>query len=127
MLRTAVSVSTFLVPIMQLIDTAQAAASASPADPTGLSEYFFTQGILGVLCVGLGFIAWKLWQKLEAERARCDSEREKHKLEIVAKDKLINELQEERLKEAREGYTFARSIQTTLDAFLVAMRQGSRA
>lgn len=103
---------------MNIVDVAQAAST--PADPTGLSEYFFSQGILGALCVALGFISLKLWNKIE-------SERQAHKAELKAKDDRIDALQEERLKEAREGYTFAKSIQTTLDAFLVAMRQGSKA
>lgn len=105
---------------MPFVDTAQAASQAAVDPANGLTEFFLSQGILGAICIALAYIAWTLWKKLDTERAA-------HKADIKAKDDRIDALQEERLKEAREGYTFAKSIQTTLDAFLVAMRQGSRA
>jgi hypothetical protein len=105
---------------MPLVDAAQAATQAATDPASGLTEFFLTQGVLGALCIAISYIAWTLWKKLDTERAAF-------KADLKAKDDRIDALQEERLKEAREGYTFARSIQTTLDAFLAAMRQGSRA
>jgi hypothetical protein len=53
---------------------------------------------------------------------RARDRRIAHKADIAAKDALINELQEQRLTEALASRDVIRSIQTTLDAFLQAVR-----
>ena len=103
-----------------MMDVAQAATvTAAQADPSGLAEYFLTQGILGVLCAILGY------EIIRLRKAAHDKDTQ-HRADIAAKDALINELQEARLTEAREGYTIAKAIQSTLDGFLANIRQRGR-
>lgn len=92
---------------------------AAQADPVGISEYFFTQGILGVICAILAYEIVRLRKDLRDKDIAI-------RAEIAAKDALINDLQESRLKEAREGYAIAKTVQSTLDGFLANIRQRGR-
>lgn len=83
--------------------------------PDGVGSYFVSQGLLGVICIALVYFIMML-------RAELRDLRVAHKVEIAAKDSLINELQESRLQEARVGFDIARANQATLDAFLSAIR-----
>lgn len=82
---------------------------------TNLTTPILTQGVLGVAVVALALVVIKLWGELKAERAA-------HKVEIAAKDALIKELNDDRLQEARVGFDIAKANQSTLDAFLLAVR-----
>jgi phosphate/sulfate permease len=92
-----------------------AAGTAAAVDPTGLTDFFLSQGILGATSLALAYFVLMLRKELRDERAA-------HKVELASHLKTIYELQDERLKEAREGYAIARSVQTTLDAFSMAMK-----
>lgn len=76
-----------------------------------------SQGVLGVAVVGLVYFVMLL-------RAELKDVRSAHKTELLEKEKLIHELQEERLREARVGFDLAKTTQTTMDALLTAMRAG---
>lgn len=92
------------------------ATTSPPLDPvSGLYDFYLTQGILGVTVIALGFVAWRLWVKLETERRE-------HKVELAAKEALINKLYDDRLNEARVGFDVARANANSLDAFLLAIR-----
>lgn len=55
-------------------------------------------------------------------RAELRDLRTVHRTEIAAKDALIHNLMEERLKEAKVGYDVANSTKSTMEALLVAIR-----
>jgi uncharacterized protein YqfA (UPF0365 family) len=86
-----------------------------PDLPVDVSTVYLTQGVLGASCVVLALVILKLWGARETDRTR-------HEANIAAKDALINDLQEQRLAEALAGRDVIRTIQTTLDAFLQAVR-----
>lgn len=81
----------------------------------GVSNFYLSQGVLGASCLVLMIVAVMLWRAREKDRLD-------HKVELAAKDALINELQEQRLEEALAGRDSLKSFQTTLDAFLQAVR-----
>lgn len=83
----------------------------------GISNFYLTQGVLGVSCAVLGVALIFLWRAREKDRLD-------HKVDLAAKDALINELQEQRLEEALAGRDIIKTFQTTLDAFLQAVRGG---
>ncbi|PZO78420.1 MAG: hypothetical protein DI629_12015 [Mesorhizobium amorphae] len=91
-----------------------------------LAAYFFTQGVLGVATLLLICVVIHLWKKLDAERLAWRTElaslRDAHKIEVAAKDALIEELHDDILKEARTGFDNSRSTQATLDAFIATIR-----
>ena len=98
-----------------------------PTDlPKDITVYYFTQGILGVTCLVLALVVAYLWRTLNAERATCKADAAAkdaaHKIEIAAKDALIEELHDDVLKEARSGFELSRSTTSTLDAVLSALR-----
>lgn len=100
--------------------TAAAAAAATvvaQADPIGIADYFMTQGILGVLCAVLGYEVLRL-------RKQVSDQATAHDAKIAAKDALINELQEARLDEARQGFQIAKSATTSIDALVAATMRG---
>lgn len=82
-----------------------------------LTSVLLSQGVLGVVTVALAYFVMIL-------RADLRDTRQAHKVEIAEKDELINELQEKRLAESREGYKIAAANKETLDAFLLAIKQG---
>jgi hypothetical protein len=82
---------------------------------TNISTVYLTQGVLGASCIVLALVILKLWGARETDRL-------KHEANIAAKDALINELQEQRLTEALASRDVIRTIQTTLEAFLQAVR-----
>lgn len=83
--------------------------------PSDVTTAYLSQGVLGITCVVLSLVVLKLWAEIKAERAA-------HKIEVAAKDALINDLQDERLAEARAGFDVAKQTEKTLDAFLLAVR-----
>ncbi|RWX72615.1 hypothetical protein [Mesorhizobium sp. M2A.F.Ca.ET.039.01.1.1] len=92
-------------------------AAAATIDPIteGVGNIFLSQGLLGAIVIALVYFILMLRSELRDTRAA-------HKVEIAAKDALINELQEQRLKEARVGFEIANQSKATLDAFLTALR-----
>lgn len=80
-----------------------------------VGNIFLSQGLMGAIVVALVYFILMLRGELRDLRAV-------HKVEIAAKDALINDLQEQRLKEARVGFDVARANQATLEAFLQAIR-----
>lgn len=92
----------------------------TPDDPTSLVDLFLSQGLPGGIIVSLVYFILMLRKELREERAA-------HKVELASKDALINELYEERIKEARSGYEIARANHATLDALVTAMRAGKAA
>ena len=83
----------------------------------GIGNIFLSQGVVGAACIVLAVVIVYLWRAREKDRVD-------HKAEIAAKDALINELQDQRLEEALAGRDIIRTFQTTLDAFLQALRGG---
>ena len=81
----------------------------------GIGNEMLSQGLLGTIVIAL--IYWILKRDKEISDLR-----QAHKVELASKDALINQLHEERIKEIRVGYDIARSNQSTLDAFLAAIR-----
>ena len=73
------------------------------------------QGLSGVIIIGLIYLIFLL-------RAELRDTRSAHRVELAEKDKLIYEIQEERVGEARAGYEIIRSIQTTQDAIVNALK-----
>lgn len=80
-----------------------------------LAGFYITQGILGVTSLVLA------WTVVHLYRVR-DADRDKHKVELAAKDALIEELHDDILKEARVGFELAATTKSTLDALLVSSR-----
>lgn len=75
-----------------------------------------SNGLLGLAVIALIYVVFRQWARAEAIDAR-------HKAEIEAKDKLIVELQEKRITEAKEGYTLAKTIHSTLDSIMIAVQR----
>jgi len=96
------------------MDSAIAAAQETGVEP--LTNIFLSQGVMGAIVIALVYFIMMLRAELRDVRAA-------HKTEIAAKDSLILELQEDRLKEAKIGYDVANSTKVALDALLVAIRQ----
>lgn len=71
-----------------------------------LTSFYATQGVLGVTCLALIFVVIKLWNRLEV------------------KDATIAALYDERIKETRVITDLVRSMEKTLDAFLLTVRSG---
>lgn len=84
----------------------------------GAGGVLLSQGVLGVAVVGLVYFVMMLRAELKDVRTAC-------KTEIAEKDKLIHELQEARLAEARIGFDLAKSTQITMDSLLAALRNRS--
>jgi hypothetical protein len=80
-----------------------------------VSNALLSQGVLGVAVIGLVYFVMMLRAELKDVRAV-------HKVELAEKDKLIQELHESRLAEARVGFDLARTTQTTMDALLAAIK-----
>lgn len=80
-----------------------------------LTGPYFANGVIGSTCVVLALVVLKLWTEMKSERAA-------HKVELAAKDALIKELYDARLIEARVGFDIAKTTQSSLDAFLLAVR-----
>lgn len=84
------------------------------------SERVISQGVAGVLAI----VCFVLVYFIMLLRAELRDERTSKRVELAAKEALILELQESRLTEAKSGYDLARSVQGSLDAFLMAIRGG---
>lgn len=95
----------------------RADTAAAQDMPDGISNFYLTQGVLGVSCAVLLLALIYLWRAREKDRLD-------HKVDIAGKDALIKELQEQRLTEALAGRDIIKTFQTTLDAFLQAVRGG---
>lgn len=76
-------------------------------------------GLLGAFCVFLLWYIGRLQQELKDLR-------DAHKQEIAAKDKLINELQEARVVEAKQGFQLASATKTTLEDVLQQLIEGGK-
>ncbi|MER8762910.1 hypothetical protein [Mesorhizobium sp. M0968] len=96
-------------------DIALAASGPVPIPLEDVGSIFLSQGLLGAICLALVYFILMLRAELRDVRAA-------HKVELAAKDSLINELQEDRLKEARVGFDLAKSFQSTMDAFAMTVR-----
>lgn len=94
---------------------ALAAGVATGTDP--LTDLFLSQGVMGAIVVALVYFILML-------RAELRDLRTAHKTEIAAKDALINQIQEERVKEARIGFDVAATNKAALEALLTAIRKG---
>lgn len=81
----------------------------------GAVKELLSNGVLGLAVLALVYFILMLRAELKDVRAV-------HRVELAEKDKLIFQLQENRLSEARIGFDVARSNQATLDAFLSAIR-----
>ena len=97
------------------MDAAIAATGVTDPVTDSITNIVLSQGLMGVIAVVLIYFILQLRAELRDTRAV-------HKTEIAAKDALIYELMEERLKEARVGYDVANSTKSTLEALLVAVR-----
>lgn len=86
-----------------------------PTTAVDAGKSLISNGVLGIAVVGLVYFVMIL-------RAELRDVRLAHRVEIAEKDKLINELQEARVTDSRAGYDLARSVQTTQEAFLIAIR-----
>lgn len=84
-----------------------------------VSTFYLSQGVLGASCIVLMAALAKLWHSREKDRID-------HKAEIDAKDKLIFDLQEQRLNEAKAAREAVHTAQNsaTLEAFLQAIGKG---
>lgn len=80
-------------------------------------EVLLKYGLSGLLNVGLIYLVYMLRVELRDLRSA-------HRLEIAEKDKLIYQVQESRVAEARAGYEVIGSIQKTQDAIIGAIRKG---
>lgn len=80
----------------------------------GITSPFFANGIIGSICVALALFILKLWAEMKSERAA-------HKVELAAKDALINDLYEARITEARVGFDIVKANERALDGFLAAV------
>lgn len=78
-------------------------------------QIILQQGLPGVAILGLIYLVYLL-------RAELKSERQNKRVELAERDKLIFKIQEERVAEARAGYEIIRSIQTTQDAIVNALK-----
>jgi len=72
-------------------------------------------GLPGIAIIGLIYLIYLL-------RAELRDTRLAHRTELAERDKLIFQIQEERVTEARAGYEIIRSIQTTQDAIISALK-----
>lgn len=87
----------------------------NPADPLNdAATFYLTNGVLGVSCLVMGLVIIKLWNEVKAERAAA-------KLEVAAKQALIEKLYEERIKENNVVKDLSRSTESTLAAVLNAI------
>jgi predicted phosphohydrolase len=96
------------------------ATAAQLAQVDDVSTFYLSQGVLGASCVVMMACIAKLWHSREKDRLD-------HKAEIDAKDKLIFQLQDERLKEAiaaRQAIHTA-SQNATVEALMSVARKGS--
>jgi hypothetical protein len=80
-----------------------------------VTSAFLSQGVAGAICVALVYAIIHLRGELRDERAA-------HKVEIAAKDALINELQEKRIIEGRVTIDAMNATRASLDAFLRAVQ-----
>lgn len=87
-----------------------------PTALESLSDIFLSQGVMGAIVVALAYFILMLRAELRDVRAS-------NKAEIAAKEALIYQLQEDRLKEARIGFELASSNRAALDALLSAIRK----
>jgi len=75
---------------------------------------FIANGLIGSVCLALGYIALKLWARVEAER-------QSHFVALAAKDALIKELYDARIVDAKVGYEIVRNNERTMDALFAAI------
>jgi len=78
-------------------------------------DIILQQGLSGVAILGLIYLVYMLRSELKAVRTA-------HRTELTERDKLIFEIQESRVTEARSGYEVIRSIQRNMDAILEALK-----
>lgn len=84
---------------------------------TGITNPFVTQGILGCACVVLAWVIYKLWSKGETDRLAFEAK-------LAAKDALIIQLYEQRVKEAGVGYEVLKTSDTTFKEVVRALSSG---
>jgi len=80
-------------------------------------ELLLNYGLSGLANIGLIYLVYMLRVELRDTRLA-------HRTEIAEKDKLIYQVQESRVSEARAGYEVINSIQKTQDAIVGAIRKG---
>lgn len=85
-----------------------------------ITSPYLTNGIIGSTCLIAMWVAGKLWNKLESERAA-------HKVELAAKDAVIKEIYDDRVAEAKLGYEFAKDYRNQNEALLAAMSRKGQA
>jgi hypothetical protein len=81
------------------------------------ADVLLDQGLSGIAIIGLVYLVFLLRAELKDERAA-------RRLEVAERDKLVSQVQEARVVEARAGYEIIRSISSTQDAVLQALRKG---
>jgi hypothetical protein len=81
---------------------------------TGITNPFFSNGVLGAACVALAYVVLKLWSKIEADRLAYESK-------LSAKDALIIQLYDLRVKEAGIGYDVLKTNDATLKEVVKAL------
>lgn len=80
----------------------------------GITSPFFANGIIGAMCVALALYILKL-------QAEAKNERAAHKIELAAKDALIEKLYDARIAEARVGFEVLKANDRSLEAFASAV------
>ena len=81
---------------------------------SGIASPFFANGIIGSICVALALYILKLQAEMKSERAA-------HKVELAAKDALVERLYDARINEARVGFEIIKANERSLDAFVAAV------
>jgi len=89
----------------------------NPDVVTGITNPFFAQGILGAGCVILAYVILKLWGELKSERLAFETK-------LAAKDALIIELYNLRVKEAGLGYEVLKTNDVTFKEVVRALGLG---
>jgi len=92
------------------------AAAGGPTD--SIADVFLSQGLMGAIAVALVYY-------IMMQRAELRDLRSVHKTEIAAKDSLIHDLQEERLREVKSMLDVVNSYKATMEALLAAVRKGT--
>lgn len=79
------------------------------------SQYLFSQGVLGVVCIGL---VWFIIQ----QRNEIREMREAHKIEVAAERKLNADLQERRVEDYKGLVEVTSAVKVGLDGVLTSIR-----
>lgn len=83
--------------------------------PDSLVEFGLSQGVLGAVVIALGYYVVVMRKDLKDARDGCAAQ-------IAAKDAYIYQIQESRVAEAKLYLDMSKTMQATLDAFLMTIR-----